>query len=84
MTPERRKLSPPAPIEVGLSTKLGLGAGAAALLPVIIDFLSNDAIDDRTRRLLIQVGAGLLALVIVGRYAQAVAVELTRGRRADT
>lgn len=71
--------SPPVKISHGTATNVGLGLSAAALIPVVIDFLSNDAIDNATRRLLIVVGAGLAAIVIVGRMWQANTAEKTRG-----
>jgi hypothetical protein len=78
--PKSRRPSPPAKISRGIATNLGLAGTAAAVIPVVIDFLNDDAIDDRTRRLLIIVAAALAGLVIVARSVQAVAVEVVRGR----
>lgn len=72
--------SPPAKITRGLATNLGLGGAAGALAPVLVDLVTGDTLDDRTRRLLIVVAGALAAVVILGRSAQAVAVELARGR----
>lgn len=71
--------SPPVKVAKGLSTYAGLAGAAGAVLPVAIAALTDERIDASTRRLLIIVGAGLLAVVIIARAAQAIASEFARG-----
>lgn len=80
-TPPEPAASPPVKITKGLSTYAGLAGASAAILPLVIDTLTDERIDAGTRTALIVAGAVLLGLVIVSRTAQAVAAELARGRR---
>lgn len=73
--------SPPVKISAGLGTKVGLGAAAAAVLPVLIDFMTDERLAPADRRLLLTLAAALAGLVILSRGAQAVAAEVTRGKR---
>lgn len=72
--------SPPAPIAVGLGTKLGLGGIAAVAVPLLIDLLTDERIDTPTRIALIVAGAILGVAVIYSRGKQAEAIEYSRGR----
>lgn len=74
--------SPPAKIKAGTATIAGLGVGAAALVPILVDFLKDGTVSASLKTTLIVAGAALVGLVILIRGAQAVAIELTRGRRA--
>lgn len=83
-TPELDELreSPPAKIATGLGTLLGLGATATAIAPLIIDLVTREDLDERLRLALIIVAGVVTSVVMLGRYAQAVAVELRRGGEA--
>jgi hypothetical protein len=59
----------------GASSTLGVAGGAAAALPLIIDALTDERIDPGLRKLLVIAAAGLLALVLVGRYAQSIVAQ---------
>lgn len=59
----------------GASSTLGVAGGAAAALPLIIDALTDERIDPGLRRVLVIAAAGLLALVLVGRYAQSIVAQ---------
>ena len=78
--PPARAESPPVKITKGLGTYAGLAGAAAAVVPVLLDALTDERLDVGTRELLLKLGAALLAVVIVTRAAQAVAAELARGR----
>jgi hypothetical protein len=73
--------SPPAPIAHGTATKLGLGGTGALVATALVDALAGNGVDADTRRAI--TGAIVLAVVtMLIRAAQAIAVELARGRGA--
>ena len=77
--PDRNE-SPPAKISHGTASIVGLAGAAAAVLPLLIDALTDERLSPQLQKWLLICGTFLVGLVILIRGAQAVAVELTRGR----
>lgn len=84
-TPRRRRAdapSPPAKIDRGIATNVGLGGIAGSVAAAIADALVTGKLDADAYRFL-RLALILAVVVIVCRSAQAIAVELVRGRQAD-
>ena len=72
--------SPPVHISHGTASKIGYTGTLAMFVPVLVDLLNNDTLDEQTRNLLLKLGAILAGVTMIVRGAQAVAAELARGR----
>jgi hypothetical protein len=70
--------SPPVKISHGPASIAGLVGIVAALVPLIIDALSDERLSESTRKWLLICGTALILGYMLLRGAQAVAAELTR------
>jgi hypothetical protein len=72
--------TPPVKVTHGSASIVGYaGGGALALLPLLLDALTGAEVPEPLKRLLVIVGGVLVAIVIIGRQAQAAIAEWRRG-----